>query len=319
MRKFRLLFSLVLILGLSLLAACSDDSDSKSAKEEPENLSILTGGTGGTYYPLGGEIAQIMTEKTGKQVTAQSSGASVENMTTLSDNGADMAFVQTDIAAYAAEGKLMFKDNKIDNVQAIGTLYPETIHIVALADSGIETMEDLKGKTVSIGAPGSGTAENAKQILEIHGLSLEDIEVQNLSFDESTTGIQDGNIDAAFITSGYPTGAVDSLAALKDINIIPITEEKVKELAAKYPYYATDVIPAGTYGLEEDVPTAAVKALLVVREGLSESLVYDLTKSLFDNVDSITHSKGELISADKALDGVGIEVHPGAQKYFDEQ
>ena len=157
-------------------------------------------------------------------------------------------------------------------MSALGALYPETVQLVTLADSGIKSFEDLKGKKVSVGAPGSGTYANAEQLLEIHGLTMDDIEAQNLDFGESTDGIQSGQIDAAFITAGYPTGAVEALNATKGVNIIPVTAEKAEELIAKYPYYAVDTIPAGTYGLAEDVPAVSVLAMLAVNKDLSEDL-----------------------------------------------
>lgn len=284
-----------------------------------KNLSMLTGGTGGTYYPLGGQIANLINKKADLNVTAQSSGASVENMQALQKGDAQIAFTQTDIANYAVQGKLMFKDKKVDNVKAIGTLYPETIQIVALDGKGIETVDDLKGKTVSVGAPGSGTEANAEQILAAFGLTFDDIKAKHLAFDESTSGIQDGNIDAAFITSGAPTGAVESLSAQKKVTIVPIPADTVKKLQEKYPYYSEDTVKKGTYGLESDVPTAAVKAMLVVTDDLDKDTVYNITKALFDNVDSIENPKKEYISAKNALDGVGIDIHPGAKKYFDEK
>jgi uncharacterized protein len=309
-KKKGLFFAFMLLLSFSMiLAACK-------AKTQ---LSIVTGGTGGTYYPLGGSIAEIISKNTDAQATAQSSGASAENMETLKKGEADIAFTQTDIATYATEGKLMFEGNKVDNVQAIGTLYPETIQIVALKESGIQSVEDLKGKTVSVGAPGSGTYANAEQILEIHGMTMNDINARNLAFDESTEGIQDGSIDAAFITAGTPTGAVEGLAAVKEITIVPIAQDKIDALIEKYPYYAKDTVKAGTYGLESDVDTVAVQAMLVVRNDLDEDLVYDITKAIFENTDKITHAKGKLISAETALNGVGIELHPGAAKYFKEK
>ncbi|TLS36599.1 TAXI family TRAP transporter solute-binding subunit [Pseudalkalibacillus caeni] len=320
--------ALILMLAVSMvLAACGGNNgggndgggDSAGGNGSPDQLSLLTGGTGGTYFPLGGEIATIIKDETGIEANAQSSGASVENMQTLKDGDADLAFTQTDIASYATEGKLMFEDAKVDNVQAIGTLYPETIQIVALKDSGINSVEDLKGKKVSVGAPGSGTYANAEQVLEIHGISMDDIEAQHLAFDESTEGIQDGNIDAAFITSGTPTGSVEALSATKAVKIIPIEESKAEELQEKYPYYAKDVVKSGTYKLEEDVPTVAVLAMLVVRADLDEDYVYDITKAIFENTDKITHAKGEMITAESALDGVGIDLHPGAEKYFKEK
>jgi TRAP transporter TAXI family solute receptor len=310
LKKKSLVIGFILMLGLSMiLSACGGK----------QLVSIVTGGTGGTYFPLGGAMANIVNENTDIEMNAQSSGASAENMQTLADNEADIAFVQTDIASYAKEGKLMFEGNAIDNVQAIGTLYPETIQIVTLADSGINTVEDLKGKTVSVGAPGSGTFANAEQILEVHGMTVDDLNAQNLAFDESTEGIQDGNIDAAFITSGTPTGSVEALSAIKGVKLIAIEPEQIEALIAKYPYYAKDVVPSGTYGLESEVTTVAVLAMLVASAELDEDTVYEITKAIFENTDKITHAKGELITAETALDGLGIELHPGADKYFTEK
>jgi hypothetical protein len=309
-KKFAIL-SVALVLGLIFaISGCN-----KANKQ----LSLLTGGTGGTYYPLGGEIAKVINKAADLNITAQTSGASVENMQTLQKGDADLAFTQTDIASYAVNGELMFNKGKVTKVKAIGTLYPETIQIVTLQGSGINSVEDLKGKTVSVGAPGSGTEANAKQILEVYGMTFDDIDAKHLDFDESTSGIQDGNIDAAFITSGAPTGAVEALSAEKQVNIVPIPEDKVKELQAKYPYYATDVIKSGTYGLSQDVPTTAVKAMLVASSDLDEDTVYNITKALFENVDKLTNAKKSYISAENALDGVGIDLHPGAKKYFKEK
>ncbi|WP_281292942.1 TAXI family TRAP transporter solute-binding subunit [Bacillus marasmi] len=327
MKKKRSIWAIVMSILLVTLAACGtdkvDDSDEKDKKngneKKPEFISIVTGGTGGTYYPLGGSFAKIITDETGIKTNAEVSGASAENMNLLANEEAELAFSQTDIASYAVEGKLMFETGKINNVKAIGTLYPETIQIVTTSKSGIKSIEDLKDKRVSVGAPGSGTVANAEQILEVHGLTFADIKKQDLSFDESTAGLQDGTIDAAFVTAGTPTGAVESLAATEDVVIVPINKDKVEALIKKYPYYTTDEVPSGVYGLEEKVPTVAVQAMLVVRDDLSESLVYDITKAIFENTDKITHAKGKLIKAEKALNGVGIDVHPGAQKYFDEK
>lgn len=320
---------LVLLLALSMvLAACgggnAKDDNGKGGKkgdssEKPKYLSILTGGTGGTYYPLGGTFANIISDETGIETTAQTTGASAENMQTLKDGNGEIAFTQTDIASYAKEGKLMFKDKAVDNVQAIGTLYPETIQIVTTEKSGLKTVDDLKGKKVSIGAPGSGTAANAEQILEIYGLALSDIKKQDLSFDESVSGIQDGTIDAAFVTAGTPTGAVEGLSATEKVVIVPVEADKAEKLIEKYPYYIKDEVPANVYGLKEAVPTVAVQAMLAVTSDLSKDVVYDITKAIFENLNKVTHAKGKVIKAENALNGVGIEVHPGAQKYYDEK
>ncbi|MDQ0243857.1 TRAP transporter TAXI family solute receptor [Bacillus fengqiuensis] len=318
-RKFLGSFVLMLCLMMILAACGGGETATNGSGGGKKQLSIVTGGTGGTYYPLGGAMADILSDNTDASVTAQASGASAENMQTLSTGDADIAFTQTDIASYASEGKMMFDRKPITNIKAIGTLYPETIQIVALKESGIQSVEDLKGKTVSVGAPGSGTYANAEQILEIHGMKVEDVKAQNLSFDESTEGIQDGTIDAAFITAGTPTGAVESLSATKEVSIIPIADDKIQALIDKYPYYVKDVVPSGTYKLPSDVHTVAVQAMLAVTEDLDEELVYNITKAIFENTDKITHAKGQLIKAENAVEGAGIPFHPGAEKYFKEK
>ncbi|MBN6887503.1 uncharacterized protein ACUXCC_002600 [Cytobacillus horneckiae] len=326
MKKSKFMLFLVLTFAVSVfLAACGGESSEKSSgsdgkgEEKPDFMSLVTGGTGGTYYPLGGAFAEIISEETGIQTNAEVSGASAENMNAIKDGNAEIAFSQTDIASYAKDGKLMFEGAPVDNVSAIGTLYPETIQIVTTAKSGIKSVEDLKGKKVSVGAPGSGTNPNAEQILEVYGMTFDDIQKQDLSFDESTAGIQDGTIDAAFVTAGTPTGAVEGLSATEDVVIVPIEQDKIDAIIEKYPYYIQDEVPAGTYKLESAVPTVAVQAMLVVSNDLSTEVVYDITKAIFENLDKVVHDKGKLISAENAVNGVGIEIHPGAQKYYDEK
>ncbi|MBM7600765.1 TRAP transporter TAXI family solute receptor [Virgibacillus halotolerans] len=330
MKRKHLFFTSSILLILALfLAACGDsssgssdgdsgDKDDGGKEDAPEFLSMLTGGTSGTYYPLGGEMAKIITDDTGIQTDAVSSNASADNMVALAEGEAEIAFSQTDVTADAVAGENAF-DEPIDNVQAIGSLYPETIQIVTTSKAGIESVEDLKGEKVSVGAPGSGTYINAEQILEVHGMTMDDINAQNLDFEESTGGIQDGNIAAAFITAGTPTGAVEGLSATEDVDIVPVEEDKAEELVDKYPYYAVDTVEEGTYGLEEDVPTVAVLAMLAVTEDVPEDTVYDITKAIYEHAESMAHDKAKFIKVEDALNGIGIDVHPGAQKYFDEK
>lgn len=339
MKKRGLLFTLVLLLATALLlTACGGGSSQPPAQNNTSggdagtpqetgdnktaqnvNLSILTGGTGGTYYPLGGQIAQIIQSKVGYGATAQTSNASEENVKLIEAQEAEIAFTQTDIANYAVNGLLMFEGKPLSSLMGIGTLYPETVQIVTLADSGINSIEDLRGKKVSVGAPASGTFANAQQILEIHGITMDDINPLHLSFAESVDGLQDGNIDAAVVTAGTPTSAIESLAAQRDVNIISISDEKINELIEAYPFYAKDVIPAGTYGLANDVQTVAVMAMLVTHKDMDEEIIYNVTKALYENTNEIGHAKGEFIKAETALDGIGIEVHPGALKYYQEK
>ncbi|QNG59446.1 TAXI family TRAP transporter solute-binding subunit [Bacillus sp. PAMC26568] len=322
------LFVVMMLVLAMIISACgekeattgSGGGSGDSGDSKPKTLRILTGGTGGTYYPLGGSFGDIISDNTDYKATVQSSGASVENMQTLKSGDAEIAFSQTDIATYALNGESMFKDNKIDNVLGLGTLYNETVQLITTEKSGIKSVEDLKGKKVSVGAIGSGAYLNATQVLEVHGLTVEDIQAQNLSFDESTEGIQGGSIDAAFVTAGTPTAAVETLSAQNDVVVVPLEADKVKELIEKYPFYSEDVVPSGTYKIGEDVNTVAVKAMLVVQDELAEDLVYDITKSIFENTDKIAHAKGKLIKAETALEGIGdLKLHPGAEKYFKEK
>ncbi|MFC5543384.1 TAXI family TRAP transporter solute-binding subunit [Ureibacillus suwonensis] len=331
MKSKKFLFLTVLsIMLVMLLAACGgkeDDSSTKDSSTEGDNntsssdikfLSMVTGGTQGTYYALGGTFAELITKETGIKTTAEVSQASAANVNALKAGDAEIAFVQTDIAYYAKNGLLMFDGEPMDDLVAIGALYPETVHLVTTAKSGIKSFDDLKGKKVSVGAPGSGTYANAEQLLEIHGLTMNDIQPQNLDFGESVDGLQAGQIDAAFITAGYPTAAVESLSAQEDVVIVPVDPEKAKALIEKYPYYKEDVIPAGTYGLAEDVPTVSVLAMLAVKKDLPEDVAYGIAKAIYDNTDKIGHAKAEYIKKESALDGIGIDVHPGAKKYFEE-
>ncbi|WP_445479203.1 TAXI family TRAP transporter solute-binding subunit [Lysinibacillus irui] len=329
-RQFNL-FMLLSIFALLILAACGTDSgsgskdtsgDDSASSDKPASdikfLSLLTGGTQGTYYALGGTFADLITTDTGIKTTAEVSQASAANMTALQEGKGEIAFVQTDIAYYATEGKLMFEGNKIDTISALGALYPETVQLVTTEASGIKSYADLKGKKVSVGAPGSGTYANAEQLLEIHGLTMDDIKAQNLDFGESTDGLQSGQIDAAFITAGTPTGAVEALNATTKVTIIGVDAGKADEIIEKYPYYAKDTVKAGTYGIANDVETVSVLAMLAVKKDLPEDVVYSMTKAIYDNTNKISHDKGKFIKAETGLDGISIEIHPGAQKYFDE-
>lgn len=326
MKKRNFLLSLTLLLTMSLVTACGGNTQSSGnstpgGSNDPSQLVIATGGTGGTYYPLGGGMADHITKNAGITATAQATGASAENIRLVRDKKADIVFTQNDIAEYASKGTNMFEqDGKIDAFQALGALYDETIQIVVSADSNIKSVADLKGKRVSVGAPGSGTEVNAQQILEAYGLTFEDTKLQRLSFADSSKAIQDGQLDAAFQTAGTPTAAITELAATVGVKIIPIDADKIDAIIAKYPFYVKTVVPANTYQtVPEEVTTVSVKSMLLVRSDLSDDLVYKVTKAIFDNTDKLGHAKAKEIKMDSVLAGVSIPIHPGAKKYFDEK
>lgn len=302
---------------VGLLVGCGGEK--KAAKQF---VNIATGGTAGVYYPLGGAIAEILNKTIpGMNATAQTTGASVANINMLKDKKIELAMVQNDTAYYAFNGTEMFKDKKVDSIRGISTLYNETVQIVVMENSSIKSINDLRGKKVAVGAIGSGTEANARQILEIYGITYNDISPQYLNYAEASNGLKDGNVDAAFLTAGYPTAAVQDLAFQKKVNLLSFDGDKADALIKKYPFYAKQTVKANTYpGQTQDVQTVAVKAMLVVPESLSADLVYEITKAIYANTDRLkaAHKLGEGITKETALEGMPIPLHPGAEKYFKE-
>ena len=291
------------------------------AKSKHKNYILATGGTSGTYYPFGGAIANIWnTTIEGMNVTAQATGASAENLRLISKGEAEYAIVQNDVMDYAYNGSDMFSE-RLQNLATIGTLYPEVVQIAASRKSGIKSVADLKGKRVSIGDAGSGVEFNAKQILEGYGLTVDDIQKNNLSFKESAEGIQNGTLDACFVTAGVPNSALQELAFTVGLVLIPVDGAEAKAICEKYSFYTQTVIPAGTYsGAEQDTPALAIKATLAVSEKLDEDTVYEMTKALFSNLETLSeaHAKGKEVSSITAVTGVSVPFHPGALRYYKE-
>ncbi len=320
---------LVLVLIASLAVGCGEketsggQSGGSGGKEQ--YISIATGGTAGTYYPLGGAIAKIFNENVeGVTANAQSTGASVENIGLVEKGETEIAFIQSDITYYAYTGTENFADKgKVENIRGMAMFYPEVIQIIATESSGIKSVEDLKGKKVAIGAPGSGTEANARQILAAHGMTYDDLgKADYLSFGEAADQLKNKQVDAAFVTAGLPTAAVTEVGQTADIVVVPIDQGKIAELSAEYPFYTEVVIPAGTYkNQDSDVTTTAVMAMLVVPEELDEDLMYELTKALFEHRDTIieTHDRGNDLKLETAILGMPIELHPGSKRYYDEQ
>ncbi len=304
----------ILIVVLVLMVALSACAPQKT------NLILATGGTSGTYYPLGGAMAQIFNTKIeNMNVTAQSTGASIENCRLLGSNEAELAILQNDVLDYAYNGTESFNGEKIENLRGIGTLYPEIIQIVGTP--GTTDIAQLKGQKVSVGAPGSGTEANARQILEAAGMSYEDMSVSYLSFSESADAFKDKQIDTFFVTSGIPNAAIQDITAQNEISLVSLPDDVIASLIEKYPFYIEYTIPANTYnGQPEDVKTVAILATLVTNAEASESMIYNLTKALFENQPELAqaHAKGKEIDINKAVEGISIPMHPGAEKYYKE-
>jgi TRAP transporter TAXI family solute receptor len=285
-------------------------------------LVLATGGTAGTYYPFGGAMARIWNTKIpGMNVTAQTTGASAENIRLVNKKEAELALVQSDTLDFAYNAKEAFKE-AIKSMSTIAVLYPEIIQVVVRADSPIKSIADLKGKKVGVGAPGSGTEANFRQLMDIYGLAKDDVKSQYLSFSESAEQFKDRHIDAFIVTAGIPNAAIMDIGTQHEVRIINIPADMSAKLTAKYPFLAATKVPAGTYKNQtQDVTTVAVNAVLIVGNDLSTDVVYNMTKALFDNQAELAsaHAKGKELSLQYAVQGVSIPFHPGALKYYKEK
>ena len=285
-----------------------------------DELKFSTGGDQGTYYGFGSVLAGQVSGATDTTVTAITSGGSQANIDALDFGDAELAFVQSDVMSYAYEGTNIFEGYAVDTFSTVAALYMEQVQIVT-CNPEIKSVADLAGKNVSIGAPGSGVYFNAMDILGAYGLTEEDIVPTYESFGDSAESLQDGKIDAAFITAGAPTTAVTSLGTSKDIYLVPIDEEHLATLLETCPYYSENVIAADVYGLEEDVTTVAVGAVVIASDEVSEDDVYNFVSTVFENVEEITaaHAKGAELDLEYATSVTDVPYHAGAAKYFAEK
>ena len=310
----------VLVFSAALLTGCGGDSASSGDKKF---LNIGTGGTAGTYYPIGGAIAEVLNKDIkGMNASAQSTGASVANINMLRDGAVDLATVQNDITFYAVNGTEMFKDKKVDGLQGIASLYPETCQFVTLQSSGIKNLAELKGKRVAVGAAGSGVEANVRQILAAYGVSYDDIDAKFLSFAEGASALKDGNVDVAVLTAGYPTASVQDIAAQHPVRLLPVEDKVADDLIAQYPFYTKTVIPAGTYvGFDEAVPSVSVMAMLVAGPTVNEELGYTVTKAIFSNLDRLrtAHPVARQITRETVQTGMSLPMNAGAEKFFNEK
>ena len=314
------------LLAVAALGAISLTSLNSFAQQR-QFFGIATGGTGGTYYPLGGMLAQLISNKAtvgGAKIsaTAEAAGASVGNAQLLGKKEIESAFVAADILDAAYNGQGQFNTGALKNVRALGALYPETVQFITRADSGINSIRDLKGKAVSSGAPGSGQYQLLTDLLKVYGMTRADVKEDSSSFNQAVDKIKDGNLAATLITAGVPTSAITDFAQSHALKIIPLSGPEIVALQKEQPYYANVKLPANTYkGQTTAVDTLAVMAVWATHDAVPEAMAYEVTKALYENVAIMgqVHVQGKNISLSTATAVGTAPLHPGAARYFREK
>jgi TRAP transporter TAXI family solute receptor len=290
---------------------------------EAVRMSIATGGVSGTYYPIGGAIAQAVSKGGAIQATAETGNASVANLNLIGAGKIEVGFVQNDTAIWAYNGENMFKERgSMKNLRAVAALYPEHVQLIVAKDAKIGAIDDLKGKRVSVGAPGSGVEADVRAIFEVAKLRYEDMKIDRLDFGATSNRFKDNQIEAGFVVAGFPTAAIMDLTTSKDVGLLSFNKDFLDQLHAKYPYFAASVIPAKTYrGIDQDTHTPAVMSILVTHDKVAEDVVYEFVKNLYANLDAVhaSHATAKQITLQTALEGVTVPVHPGAARFFKEK
>jgi uncharacterized protein len=314
--------------GAFVLAACNgngEEADPAADPGETQFLTLATGSTGGTYFPLGGAMAGVWNDHgEGFRVNTQSSGASVENLRLLNAGEVQLIMAVNGVAADAVEGSGAFEDDgALEGVSFLGNVYGEVTQIVARADAGIDSVEDMAGKRIAIGPPGSGTEVAARTILEASGIDPDnDIEAFSDTFGDAADGLRDGRIDAAFAILALPAGSIEEVATATDLTYVSITGDLLDSLLADDETLSALEVEPGTYPGQDDTVTWTTNwATLYAPEDLDEDVVYELVRILYEHNEDIAnaHAVGGQIQLSTALDGrAGIPMHPGAERYYEE-
>lgn len=320
-------FSAFLALGMASTAIAAD----------LKFFTIGTGGTAYTYYPVGGVIANAISKPPGSRecgkggscgvdgliASAVSSRGSVDNINAITSGLRNSGFAQSDVAFWAYTGTGTMEGSKpATDLRTIAALFEEHIHLVAMADSNINSVADLAGKRVSLDEPGSGTYVDAKLILEANGMKIEDLTAEALKGNAASEALRNGKIDAFFVVTGYPTGALVELSSAAKIKLVPIDGEGADALTEKYGFFSSSEIPGDAYEGVAGVKTVAVGAQWFTSAKEDEELIYNITKALWNDESrkllDVGHAKGKTITAETALAGLGVPLHKGAERFYRE-
>ncbi|PTN33313.1 TAXI family TRAP transporter solute-binding subunit [Desulfonatronum sp. SC1] len=308
--------ALVVALGLAL-----------SAPQAMAKQDILFGGASitGVYYQVALQISNMMNKHMGGEYNyiGRPTGGSVFNINALDRGAFDFAVAQSDRNFQGYNGTADWEGKPVTGLRSVFSMHPETVMLVTRKDTGITTVESLKGKRVNIGNPGSGQRGNAEDVLRMYGLDFNtDFRAEALQQHEASRALVDRNIDAFFYTVGNPSAAIEEPAQSVDLDMVPLNSDAVKAFVAEHPFYITTSIPAGTYrGIDRDIETYAVTATVVTNDSVSEQVVYDMVKTVFDNLDELraSHAAFRNLNPEEMLQGLSAPLHPGAEKYYKEK
>ena len=323
---------------LAILAAMAGGAGRPAFAQALRYFRIGTGGTAGVYFPVGGVIANAISNPPGSRLcgegdgcgvpglvaTAVASTGSVANVAAVGSGGFESGFSQSDVATWAHTGTGVFEGRPpIEPLRAIANLYPEAIHLVARRDAGIRSVKDLRGKRVSLDEPGSGTLVDARLILAAWGVSERDLRAEYLKPNQAGDRMREGELDAFFFVSGYPAAAITDLAALDPgIELVPIDGPEADRLLAEHRFFSRETIPAAAYREVGETRTISVNALWITSSRIDAELIYAVTRALWNEntrkqLDA-GHPKARLIQLATALAGIGIPLHAGAERFYRE-
>jgi hypothetical protein len=309
---------------LSLAALSLTLALTAGAAQAQQFFRIGTGGTAGTYYPVGGMIANAVSQPGKIIVSAQATNGSVANVNGIAGGAMESGFSQADVATWAQKGTGLYEGKpNVPGLRLIANLYPESVHVVVKKGAGFKSVADLKGKRVALDEPGSGTLVNARAILAAYGLKESDIKPEYIKPGQAADKLKDGTLDAFFFTGGTPAGAIAELASAGGgVDILPIEGAAAEALKKASPFFADDLIAAETYKGVGAVRTLAVGAQWVTSDKADAATVYEITKALFGEAAQKQlangHAKGKFITKENAVKSAGIPFHPGAEKFYRE-
>ncbi len=287
-----------------------------------QELSIATGGTGGVYFPYGGGLGEVIGRHVdGASGSAEVTGASVENVALIARGDSDLALALADTVFQAFHGEGAFDGRQVSELRALASISPNAVQIVTLADSGITSLDDLRGQRVSVGAPGSGTEVSAQTLLEANGITYDDFDEQRLNFNETADALRDGDIAAGFWSVGPPTSSIMNLDTTRDIAIIALSDEEIANAIEVEPTFAPYTLRAGMYdGMDDPVQTISTPNVLIAHEDMDEELVYNIVRAMYENVDELIaiHPAANDTTPEFSVDSTPIPFHPGALRYLEE-